>query len=269
MTQIVYRIMNAPQNSGDKARAEWVAKLMPGAEKTAQMIGITPEAVIAQAALETGWGRATRGNNIFGVKADKGWAGKVQEISTWEDTNGDAPGGEVYIIDRFREYDSLEDAFADHFRFLEANSRYRSAGVFDRKGDVAYFLALQRAGYATDPAYAAKLMSILRTVQSYTDRMERVVVEAPKGYEVKPDGNIVNPDPASSTIVKDAQRGIDVGKVAAAAGAAAPAVTAFAGMDWRLAAVFGVVLVVLGLIWWIKGRQIKNARLDMARQGIV
>lgn len=267
--QIIYRIMKMPANSADQARARWVAKLMPGAEPTALKIGISPEAIIAQSALETGWGRSAIGNNMFGVKAGPGWKGKTQDVSTWEDENGAAPGGEVSIVDRFRDYDTIADSFADHFRFLEENSRYKTAGVFDRKGDVAYFLALQRAGYATDPQYADKLMSILRTVLGYTAGMERVAVEAPKGYEVQPSGNIVNPNPASSTIVKDANQGINMGKVAVVVGGAAPAVTAFAGMDWKVAAVFGLVLCFFGGLWIWKGGSIKGARLDMSRQGIV
>lgn len=269
MEQIVYRIMNMPANSADQARAKWVAKLMPGAEATAFKIGVSPEAVIAQAALETGWGRAAIGNNIFGIKAGAGWKGKTQDVATWEDTNGAAAGGEINIVDRFRDYDSLADSFADHFAFLERNTRYRAAGVFARAGDEAYFAALQRAGYATDPAYAAKLGSILRTVKGYTAAMERVVVAAPAGYEVKPSGNIVNPDPASSTIVKDADRGSVAQTVTIAAGAAAPIVTAFAGLDWKVAAILGGVVLVAGIVGLVYLRAIRATRLDMSRQGIV
>lgn len=269
MENVVYRIMSVPQNSGDKARAEWVAKLMPGAEPTARKLGISPEAIIAQAALETGWGKAAIGKNIFGVKADKSWTGKVQEVATWEDTNGAADGGVVYLNDRFRDYDTIEESFTDHFSFLEKNSHYKAAGVFDGKGDEAYFLALQRAGYATDPAYAAKLGSILRTVKGYTAKMERVVVEAPKGYEVKPDGNIVNPDPKRGTIVKDADKGSAAQTITVAAGAAAPVVTAFAGLDWKVAAVLGAMVLIGGIVALFYFRSIRRARLDMAKQGIV
>lgn len=271
METVIYKIMRMPANSADQARAKWVAKLMPGAEATARAIGVSPEAIIAQAALETGWGKAAIGNNIFGVKdhPNDGWTGKYQDVVTWEDINGSAPGGEVQIVARFRDYDSIAESFADHFKFLEENSRYRNAGVFSRQGDEAYFAALQRAGYATDPAYAAKLGSILRTVKGYTAAMERVEVAAPAGYEVTPTGNVINPNPASSTIVKDARQGVNLGKVAAAAGAAAPVATAMAGMDWKLAAVFGVVLVALGVLWIWKGHKIVETRLDMSRQGVV
>lgn len=269
METVVYRIMRMPANSADQVRAKWVAKLMPGAEPTARSIGISPEALIAQAALETGWGKAAIGNNIFGVKADASWSGRTQDVATWEDVNGAAPGGEVNLIARFRDYDSIADSFSDHFRFLSENSRYRNAGVFSRQGDEAYFAALQRAGYATDPAYAAKLGSILRTIKGYTAAMERIEVAAPAGYEVTPTGNVVNPNPASSTIVRDARQGSTLGKIAATAGTVAPAAAAVSGMDWKLAAVFGVILVVLGLLWIWKGHKIVETRLDMSRQGVV
>lgn len=269
MSQVVYRLMKPPANSADRQRADWVAKLMPGAEPTARKLGISPEAVIAQSALETGWGRSAIGNNIFGIKASAGWTGKTQAVTTWEDENGPEPGGEVSIVARFRDYDSIADSFADHFRFLEVNTRYRDAGVFARAGDEAYFAALKRGGYASDPAYVTKLVSILRTVQSYTALMERVETGAPEGYEVRPDGNIVNPNPKQSTIVKDANRGAVSATTVAAAGAAAPIVTAFAGMDWRLAAVIGAIMIAGGglLLWYTLS--IRRARLDMARQGIV
>jgi hypothetical protein len=269
MTKIAYRIMSQPANTADRQRAEWVAKLMPGAEPTAHKLGISPEAIIAQAALETGWGRSAIGNNIFGVKAHGAWKGKTQDVATWEDTNGSAPGGEVQIIDRFRDYDTVADSFADHFRFLEENSRYAKAGVFAKAGDEAYFMALQRAGYATDPAYAAKLASILRTVKGYTARMERVELGVPKGYEVTTDGNVVNPNPKQSTIVKDADKGSIVQTATVAAGAAAPAITAAAGMDWKVAAVLGAVVLVGGIIALLYFRSIRKARLDMSRQGVV
>jgi hypothetical protein len=272
MTQIAYRIMNQPAASADRQRAEWVAKLMPGAEPTAFRIGISPEAIIAQSALETGWGKSAIGNNIFGVKdhAKDNWHGKYQEVMTWEDVNGAEPGGAVQIIARFRDYDSIAESFADHFKFLEENSRYRDAGVFARAGDEAYFAALQRAGYATDPAYAAKLSSILRTVKGYTARMERVELGAvPAGYEVKPDGNVVNPNPKQSTIVTDANKGETASWLNGLWGFAAPVLAAFQGMDWRVVAVIGGVTIVLSIIGIRYFRGIRKVRLDMAKQGIV
>jgi hypothetical protein len=271
MTSTIYRIIKPATNSGDKARMEWVAKLMPGAEPTARMIGVSPEALIAQAALETGWGRASIGFNIFGVKdhENDSWRGRYQEVATWEDVNGAEAGGVVNIIARFRDYDSIADSFADHFKFLNENSRYRTAGVFSRQGDEAYFAALQRAGYATDPAYAAKLGSILRTVKGYTAGMERVDVAAPKGYEVTPTGNVVNPNPTQGTIVKDANKGEVASWVNAAWGLAAPALGALQGLDWRVVAVLGGVSIVLAVAAIFYFRGIRKTRMEMAKQGVV
>jgi hypothetical protein len=257
--------MKQPGNSGDQARAAWVAKLMPGAEPTARKLGISPEAIIAQAALETGWGKAAIGNNIFGIKANGNWTGKRQQVLTWEHVDGQ----NVQIYDDFRDYPSIADSFADHFSFLEKNSRYKAAGVFAGAGDEAYFSALQRAGYATDPAYAAKLGSILRTVKGYTASMERVDVNAPKGYEVTPTGNVVNPNPKQSTIVKDADRGSVTQTITVAAGASAPVITAFAGLDWKVAAILGGIVLVGGIVALFYFRSIRRARLDMSRQGVV
>ncbi len=176
----------------------------------------------------------------------------------------------------------------DAFRVIEADALYSGQNrlgvdpmlheryqgnamdaVMRADSDEGYFVALKRAGYATDPDYAPKLSSILRTVKGYTARMERVEVDAPKGYEVKPDGNIVNPNPKDSTIIKDANRGAVSASTLAAVGAASPIVTAFAGMDWRLAAVIGGIMIAGGglLLWY--SLSIRRTRLDMARQGIV
>lgn len=264
MTNIIYRIIKPATNSGDKARMEWVAKLMPGAEPTARKLGISPEAIIAQAALETGWGKSAIGNNIFGIKA-AGWNGKTQSVLTWEHINGQ----NVQIMDEFRDYDSIADSFADHFSFLEKNSRYKKAGVFEAKGDVEYFEALQRAGYATDPAYAAKLSSILNTVKKYTAGMERVEVAAPKGYEVTPTGNVVNPNPTQGTIVKDANKGEAASWLNAAWGLVTPVLAALQGLDYRVVAVLGGVSIVLAVIAVLHFRGIRKTRLEMAKQGVV
>jgi len=264
MSDIVYRIMKTATNSGDKARMEWVARLMPGAEPTARKLGVSPEAIIAQAALETGWGKSAIGNNIFGIKA-AGWNGKTQSVLTWEHIGGK----DVQIFDDFRDYDSIADSFADHFSFLEKNSRYKAAGVFSGKGDEEYFLALQRAGYATDPAYAAKLMSILRTVKGYTAAMERVEVAAPTGYEVTPTGNVVNPNPSQGTIVKDANKGEAASWANAAWGFVAPVLGALQGLDWKVVAILGGVSIVFAGAAILYFRGIRKTRMEMAKQGVV
>ncbi|MCA0303496.1 MAG: glucosaminidase domain-containing protein [Proteobacteria bacterium] len=144
--------------------ADWTAMMLGAAEGTALQIGCSPEAIVAQAALESAWGAASIGNNVFGIKADPSWTGPRRSVWTREVLNGES----VMIEDWFRDYPSVQASIEDHFRFLRDNDRYRRAGVFDAKSDLQYFEALQRAGYATDPAYAERLMDVLRTVLRFS-----------------------------------------------------------------------------------------------------
>lgn len=138
----------------------FVQSIWPLAQKTAGELGVPAKALVAQAALETGWGRRLVGgdgltsHNLFGIKAGSQWDGGRMSASTHEFIDG------VRQRERadFRAYGSAADSFADYARLL-GNDRYATArGTGD---DVhAFATALQRAGYATDPAYAAKLAAI-------------------------------------------------------------------------------------------------------------
>lgn len=142
---------------------DFVATVWPHAERAAARIGIAPETLVAQAALETGWGShiMSRGDagssyNLFGIKADARWQGERVSVTTTEYRDG--------VVNRerasFRAYDSLGESFDDYVNFLQNNPRYREA--LDQTRDPAAFtLALQEAGYATDPAYAAKIQRIM------------------------------------------------------------------------------------------------------------
>lgn len=145
-------------------KLEWICDMMNGSEKTAELIGITPEAIVAQSAQETAWGKSRVGRNgMFGIKADSSWTGETVMVPTWEVINGQT----VYITDKFRDYPTVEASIEDHFKFLKANTRYEAAGVFDRLGDEHFFQSLQKAGYATDPNYARNLMAVRDTVINY------------------------------------------------------------------------------------------------------
>lgn len=148
--------------------AIWCAKMLDSAEPSAKLIGCSPEAIVAQAAQETGWGRASIGHNIFGIKTGSGWTGKKQLVTTRE-WNGTAY---VTIQDWFRDYDTYEECFEDHFKFLKDDTRY--ASVFDpdnTKSDTYFFQQLQVDGYATDPNYAYNLGLVLKTVQMFEMHM--------------------------------------------------------------------------------------------------
>ncbi|MFD0739004.1 flagellar assembly peptidoglycan hydrolase FlgJ [Lysobacter koreensis] len=138
----------------------FVQSIWPHAQKTAAELGVPAKALVAQAALETGWGRRLVGrqgvtsHNLFGIKAGSKWAGERMSSATHEFVDG------VRRNERadFRAYGSPADSFADYARLL-GNARY--AGARGAGDDTHRFAsALQKAGYATDPSYAAKITAI-------------------------------------------------------------------------------------------------------------
>jgi flagellum-specific peptidoglycan hydrolase FlgJ len=118
--------------------------------------GIPASVTLAQAALESEWGKAAPGNNLFGIKADPSWTGPTVDVPTHEVING----VRIAITDKFRRYPEWIDSMLDHAKFLQANPRYR--GCFKERDGAGWARALQAAGYATDPDYAMKLISIMR-----------------------------------------------------------------------------------------------------------
>ncbi len=158
----------APARSGAApAHVEtFVQRLLPHAQAASAATGIPARFMLGQAALETGWGRTEiRGpggensHNLFGIKAGADWKGRTVDIVTTEYVNG-RPQKQV---DTFRAYDSYADSFRDYANLLRGNARYQN--VIAQGQDAAGFAqGLQRAGYATDPAYASKLMGVIRLV---------------------------------------------------------------------------------------------------------
>ncbi len=141
----------------------FIRDLWPHAKRVAQSLGVSPEVLIAQAALETGWGRNVIRNpnggsslNLFGIKADSQWNGDQVIVPTLEYRDGIARRENA----AFRSYASLSASMDDYMNFLQSSPRYRQA--LDVAADADGFLReLQGAGYATDPAYASKIVSIL------------------------------------------------------------------------------------------------------------
>lgn len=144
------------------ARVEaFVAKVWPHAQKIARELGVDPRAIVAQTALETGWGRSTisangqTANNYFGIKATGGWRG--DRVAT--DTQEFVGGGFRTERAAFRAYDGVEQSFNDYAALLKRSPRY--AAALNAGDDIRGFAAaLQRGGYATDPAYARKIEAI-------------------------------------------------------------------------------------------------------------
>ena len=149
---------------GESASAprDFVSRVWPYAYEASRATGIPAQFMVAQAALETGWGRSeprfANGRpsfNLFGIKAGRSWSGAVVEASTTEIVDGQAQRQ----VERFRAYNSYGEAFNDYANLLTSNPRY--AAVLGNQDAGGFARALQQAGYATDPMYAAKLERII------------------------------------------------------------------------------------------------------------
>jgi peptidoglycan hydrolase FlgJ len=150
------------------SKDDFISKLRPHAEQAARELGVDPNALLAQAALETGWGRSVPCNaqgecsfNLFGIKAGSQWSGATVNVPTLEFEDGVA----VRKVERFRAYDSPADSFRDYAALIRDSSRYASArGAGDNVE--AFATALQQGGYATDPHYAQKIAEVAREVRA-------------------------------------------------------------------------------------------------------
>ena len=134
----------------------FISLLLAAAQQCQRTTGIPASFTIAQAALESSWGARVRGNNLFGIKADKAWKGKTVDVPTHEVIKGKR----VHLVDKFRAYDSWAACIEDRARFLKANPRY--AACFHETTGEGWARAVAAAGYATDPAYADKLIAVMR-----------------------------------------------------------------------------------------------------------
>lgn len=154
--------------SASGRQADFVERHSAAAQAVARDSGIPAAFMLGQAGHESGWGRGeirhadgSPAHNLFGIKATGGWNGKVAEVTTTEYIDG-APRK---VVAKFRAYDSYEDSFRDYARLIGNSPRYE--GVMEQLHSVQGFSAgLQRAGYATDPAYAAKLSRAINTTLS-------------------------------------------------------------------------------------------------------
>lgn len=144
------------------SKQDFIDQLLPHARQAANALGVDANLLLAQAALETGWGQAVIKNgqgdssfNLFNIKADKSWQGKQARSMTLE-FNGGVASKEMA---GFRSYDSYKASFDDYVNFIKSNPRYSEA--LKKAGNAGqYIRELQQAGYATDPHYASKVMSI-------------------------------------------------------------------------------------------------------------
>lgn len=147
---------------------EFVQAIRPAATAAARQLGVDPDAVIAHAALETGWGSALPGGsggessfNLFGIKATAGWQGAARQSSTREFIDGRMQERSA----AFRAYESPEHSLRDYVELLSSNPRYATA--LNTGSDVGAFArGLARGGYATDPDYVTKLTAIVTRLKS-------------------------------------------------------------------------------------------------------
>jgi flagellar protein FlgJ len=146
----------------DASQQAFVDAMLPLAREAASRLGVAPEVLTAQAALETGWGRAqprhadgSSSHNLFGIKAGAGWTGEVVQALTTEVEQGRS----VQRREPFRSYADPAQSFQDLARLVSGSPRYQAA-LGSGADAHAYGQALQRGGYATDPAYADKLAQL-------------------------------------------------------------------------------------------------------------
>nr|WP_301295701.1 flagellar assembly peptidoglycan hydrolase FlgJ [Pseudomonas nitroreducens] len=162
-------ISTKPGKSMFASADDFVSTMLPMAERAAKRIGVDPRYLVAQAALETGWGKkmiaqrdGSSSHNLFGIKTGSSWKGDSARATTTEFEQGK----QVKEVASFRAYNSFEQSFQDYVSFLQNNDRYQ--GALDSAARPDQFMKeLQRAGYATDPQYARKVNQIAKQMQVY------------------------------------------------------------------------------------------------------
>jgi len=164
------------------ARSDAMGKVKPSQEEflrmhdasaraAEQQTGIPATFMVAQAAHESGWGKreirnadGTSAHNLFGIKAGASWKGKVAQVTTTEVIDGQPHK----VVAKFRAYASYQESFRDYAQMMKDSPRYSKVVAAGNSAE-GFAQGLQRAGYATDPAYAAKLTRVINT----TLRMQR------------------------------------------------------------------------------------------------
>ncbi|HCN98244.1 MAG TPA: flagellar assembly peptidoglycan hydrolase FlgJ, partial [Leclercia sp.] len=178
LTQMVRKaVPKAPESNDEPLTGDskdFLAQLSLPARLASQQSGVPHHLILAQAALESGWGqrqiRRENGDpsfNIFGVKASGSWKGPTTEITTTEYENGEAKK----VKAKFRVYSSYLEALSDYVGVLSRNPRY--AAVTQAATAEQGAQALQKAGYATDPQYARKLTSMIQQLKAMGEKVSK------------------------------------------------------------------------------------------------
>lgn len=160
------RAMAAAEGAPDHV-VDFVSRMSNAANVASQQSGVPARLILGQAALESGWGKreilhpdGRTSHNLFGIKAGSSWSGKVVHVTTTEYVDG-VP---QKMVQPFRAYGSYEEAFADYAKLIGDSPRYES--VTQSRNEIEAARNIQKAGYATDPSYADKLIQIMAQMRA-------------------------------------------------------------------------------------------------------
>lgn len=158
---------SATRSSVADTPAQFVEKLAPYAKAAAARLGVDPLVLIAQAALETGWGKQVlakangeSSNNVFNIKSAENWQGESVSLQALEYQGGSV----VRENSRFKAYGSMADSFSDFVELVQGNPRYAAANRSEEPRD--FVQALHSGGYATDPHYTDKVLAVYNTLKA-------------------------------------------------------------------------------------------------------
>lgn len=166
-------------------KQKFVKEVLPGAIESYNKYGVFPSVTLGQGALESNWGNSgltRKYNNAFGIKASKGWTGKVANMGTAEY----GKNGRYNIKANFRAYDDINQSVLDHGEFLQKNSRYKNNGVFSAKNSQEQIKAIAKAGYATDPNYANSTYKLMES-NGFVDIDKILAKSSIKSYAIGTD----------------------------------------------------------------------------------
>jgi len=168
------KVVDNADNVDFSSPSSFIETLLPYAKQAAKALGTSPEVIIAQSALETGWGQKILQKpnnessfNLFNIKSHQNWQGESVNKSSLEVEDGVG----VQRQSNFRVYNNLQESFKDYIDFITKNQRYEQA-LQQNNGAEGYIEALQQAGYATDPSYADKVKTIMNS-----DRFKSMIAE--------------------------------------------------------------------------------------------
>lgn len=189
---------------GTAAEVKFIASIVPGALESYKKYKIYPSVTLAQAILESGWGKSgltKKANNLFGIKSSSAWKGESINMKTAEYTKSNS---KYYINADFRKYPTLADSIIDHAKFLNENSRYAKHRVFTAENSSKQAFALQRAGYATSPIYAVQLISLIEKYDldryDTNEYITSVDKKSESNFVIKGEGKYIWPLPGHTRI---------------------------------------------------------------------